>query len=109
MLLTAWPGHARARLGARFPTSTPNPHYPLPTCPSSCRSQCVPLVGQLIEAATIEGSPMDASLSLKLDGTQPAVLVVAAPPWVSPTPSRTSAQPMGASPTPSRISPPPAH
>lgn len=100
--------HKHAR-GARFATSHPNPHYYPAARPSSCPSQCVPLVGQLIEAATIEGSPMDASLSLKLDGTQPAVLVVAAPPRVSPTPSRTSAQPMGTSPTPSRTSPPPAH
>ncbi|PRW33203.1 Serine threonine- kinase SAPK1 [Chlorella sorokiniana] len=45
--------------------------------------QCVPLVGQLIEAATIEGSPTDASLSLKLDGSLPAGLVVAPPPRLS--------------------------
>jgi hypothetical protein len=68
--------------------------------------QCVPLVGQLIEAATIEGSPTDASLSLKLDGSLPAGLVVAPPPRVSPTPSRISVHPVGTSPTPSRTSPP---
>lgn len=74
---------------------------PPPLC-----SQCVPLVGQLIEAATIEGSPMDAALSLKLDGSQPAALVVAAPPRLSPTPSRRTSGPIGTSPTPSRTSPP---
>lgn len=84
------------------------PPHP-PDRPTPRPSQCVPLVGQLIEAATVEGSPLNAALSLKLDGSLPAGLVVAAPPRVSPAHSRASVPATGSSPTPSRTSPPPAH